>query len=237
MHIFSNYKFNKNEILNNIFYFIKNAFIKKTNIPIISILLFIFVITLNSIQYSNNKNYLQNNIIISNTAPNINNFMLFIYDLIGINAFINDTPAIVFYFILTYGMLSLIEMNIGYIPLLSLLFVDLMFQYFWSAVQDAICTNNLLSTGIINSPYCCGSFIFFMTFGFVLFIIQKNMNNIYLRLLVILIIIAVFFICSLYEKYNTYSHMNESPQKTCKEYTWHAANFMFGVLCASIISN
>ena len=58
------HKFNIYPLLNNIVYFTKRTFVKETSYPIISIILFIIVIILNSIQYSkNDKNYLQNKII------------------------------------------------------------------------------------------------------------------------------------------------------------------------------
>lgn len=240
--IFDN--FNKKDILNNIFLFIKNAFIKKTNKPIISILLFIVVVVLNSLQYANNDTYLQNKVMVSNRyypegTTNVNNVALYIFDMLGINAFINDTPAIIFYFMITYILLALVEMNIGYATLLFLLIIDVMFLAFWDPFQDAICKNDLysLSGSMGNAPYCCGSFVLFMAFGFVLFITQKNIKNIYIRLFVLLIGVFVIFMCSLYDTYKTFSYMDDSPQKTCLQYTWHAANFVFGILCASILSN
>jgi hypothetical protein len=128
-------------------------------------------------------------------------------------------------------------MNIGYLALLFLLFIDLMFLTFWDQYQDAICKNEILSSdGVSYSAYCCGSFILFMALGFVLYIIQNNLDNIYLRLLVILIIIFIFFMCAVYENYISYKDMKESSQKTCKTYTWHGANFMFGVACAAALS-
>ena len=87
--------------LNNIVYLFTRTFVKKTIYPIISISLFIITIVLNSIQYANNGNYLQNKILEPNstlksnddtysiiTHSNINNILIFIYDLIGINGFI-----------------------------------------------------------------------------------------------------------------------------------------------------
>ena len=244
------HKLNIYPVLNNSLYFINKSFIKTRKYPIISIILFIIVIVLNSIQYHNNdKDYLQKKIKLSDItydksknvrhddSVHTSNTLLYIYDLIGINGFINNTPAHIFFYILTYLCLSLIEMNIGYLALLFLLFIDLMFMTFWDQYQDAICRNEILSSdGVSHSAYCCGSFILFMALGFVLYIIQNNVNNIYLRSLVILIIIFTFFMCSLYEKNITFEKMQESSQKTCKIYTWHAANFMFGIACAAALS-
>ena len=258
-------------ILNKIMYFINKNFVKKTKYPIISIILFIIAVVLNSIQYSNNRNYLQNKIIKYDTSirtsfinttttnkngtrptntnsmnyyttytNNTNNALLFIYDMIGINGFIDNTPAHIFFLIATYFLLSLVEMNIGYLPLLFLLFISLMFITFWSKFQNAICQNQFTeSVGLHNPlyPYCCGSVILCIALGFVLYITQNNLHNIFIRLLIILIIIFIFFMFSLYEKYGNNADMEEGSQKTCKNYTWHASSFAFGVLCASILSN
>ena len=107
--------------LNNIVYLFTRTFVKKTIYPIISISLFIITIVLNSIQYANNGNYLQNKILEPNstlksnddtysiiTHSNINNILIFIYDLIGINGFINNTQGYIFLFIFIYICVSLI---------------------------------------------------------------------------------------------------------------------------------
>ena len=49
-------------LLKNIVSLTKKTFVKETGYPIISIILFILVIILNSIQYSNNDEFLQNKI-------------------------------------------------------------------------------------------------------------------------------------------------------------------------------
>jgi hypothetical protein len=244
------HKFNMYPILNTILYFINKSFIKKTKYPIISIILFIIVIVLNSIQYhTNDKKYLQNKIKLpditnpktKNKYPantiNKSNTLLYIYEFIGINGFIDNIALHIVFCMLTYFCLSLIEMNIGYISVLFLLFIGVMFTIFWNQFQDAICTNNISSSSLSNSSYCCGSFVLFMVLGFVLYIIQNNTHNIYLRLLAILIIIITFFIISLYDYYVKYANDPDSPEKTCKSYTLHAANFMFGVVCALVLSN
>ena len=223
--------------------FIKDIFIRKTSIPILSITLFIITIILNSIQYSkNDKTYLQKNILISNdNYPNgtsrLNNSILYIYNMIGINGFLNNSILHVLYLILTYFLLALVEMNIGYISLLFLLFINIMFITFWDSFQNAICTNNISrSRTLLESPYCCGSFILFMALGFVLLILLKNINNSFYSIILLGIIVVLFFGIALYENYITYSHLPNGNVKTCQNYTWHAANYVFGILCAIILS-
>ena len=244
------HKLNIYPILNNILYFINSNFIKTRKYPIISIILFIIVVVLNSIQYhKDDKNYLQNKIIIpSKTKPDgeyefpantvhKSNIILFFYNLISINGFISNTPVYILFYMLTYFCLSLIEMNIGYLSFLFLLFIGIMFNFFWDQFQDAICMNKIsIIKGIESSAYCCSSFILFMSLGFVLYIIQNNLHNIYLRLLVIFIIIFMYFILALVDRYTQYDNVKDSSERICKMFTWHGATFIFGVFCAAVLS-
>ena len=241
------HKFNIYPLLNNIVFFTKSTFVKKTKYPIISICLFILVIILNSIQYSkNDKKYLQKQIINSNNQlekkhidePKYSNTILYIYDIIGINGFINYSPVYIFFFILTYLFLSLVELNIGYFSLLFLLLIDIMFMISWVEYQNAICTDTLTTIkSQDNDGYCCGSFILFMALGFVLYLIQKNIKYIYSRIFSILILIGIYFLCLPIELYYTFKDLPDGESKTCKTYTWHGANYLFGVLCASVLAN
>ena len=239
------HKYNIYPFLTNLHYFFNRTFIKKTNIPIISILLFILVVILNSIQYStNDKNYLQNKIIISNKdypngTTNISNTLLYIYDFIGINGFINNGIVYVLFFMITYICLSLIELNIGIIPLLFLLFIGIMFQRFWNEYQDAICENSARGNiyNINNSVYCCGSFVFFMTLGFVLFITQYNIHNIFYRISILILMLCIWFGCILYDNNNNNNKILSKNQQDCKMFTWHAANFVFGICCGFVLGN
>ena len=223
--------------------FIHKLFIKNNTItiPIISIILFIITITLNSIQYiTNDSKYLQNKIIVSNnTYPtgrtNYSNTLLYIFDYIGINGFVNNGLVHVLFFILTYICLSLIELNIGIIPILFLLFIGIMFHRFWNEYQDAICENN--ARGYIydlnNSGYCCGSFVLFMVLGFVLFVGQHNIDNMLYRSLILFLMVCIWIGCVLYDTNN--DNTRTIDQHTCKKYTWHAANFVFGICCGFVL--
>ena len=234
------HKYNIYPFLTNLHYFFNSTFVKKTNYPIISIVLFLIIIILNSIQYyKNNKNYLQNKIINSNIQNfiSLQNTILYFYDLFGINSFINNGLIHIIYLILTYVCVSLIELNIGHSVLLFLLLIDMMYQSFWIAFQNAICTNNLSDSGISNSPYCCGSFVLFMSLGFVLYLIQNNIRNIYIRIFIIFVILCVFYGCILYDKYLTFNNLQKNQQTTCLTLTWHSTNFIFGILCALALGN
>jgi hypothetical protein len=230
----------------NIVSFIKRTFVKETSYPIISILLFILVIIVNSIQYSNNdKNYIQYNIqrSISTDKNNLSlqNSLLYLYDFISINGFMYNGLIYILFYILTYFCLSLIELNIGHISLLFLLLIGIMFQLSWGGFQDAICANSLYSNSrsLLSSPYCCGSFVLFMSLGFVLYLIQKNINNWGIRSLILFVILCTWIGCILYDYYSKFSYGDDKdgPQKTCKSFNWHAANFVFGIFCGVTLAN
>jgi hypothetical protein len=231
------HKFNIYPLLQNSVYFFNRTFIKKTHYPIISIIIFIIVIVLNSIQYANNKYYLQDKLDNADDT-NLGNTLLYIYDFIGINGFLNNGLVHILFFILTYFCISLIELNIGHLALLFLLFIDLMFQFFWDLYQDVICYNYLrIRNRIDSSPYCCGSFILFMSLGFVLSLILMNITNIYICIFTLFVIICVFVGCVLYEHYIQYEDTESGDTKTCLTYTWHGANYAFGILCALVLGN
>ena len=237
-HIYS-YKYNW---INNLVHFLLNTFVKSTKLPFISILLFILVITLNSIQYNNNDTYLQTQVRKSiSTLPDstsFNNILLYIYDILGINGFILNGMTHILFFILTYICLALIEMNIGHIKVLYFLIVCLMFMFFEGNFSLAICNNNIygLKNGVSNSPYCCGSFILFASLGFILFIIQKHINDLYIKFIIWFIIACIWAGCVVYEKYYTYVDMKENNQKTCRLFFWHAANFLLGLFSGLVLA-
>ena len=234
-------KYNIYKLLNNIFSFTKKTFVKETRYPIISIILFILVIILNSIQYSKNENYLQNKIKQSISTGkdklSLQNALLYFYDIIGINGFTVNGLVHILYYILTYFCLSLIELNIGHIPLLFLLFIDILFNFSWRGFQDAICNNNLNRTKDLESSiYCCGSFILFMSLGFVLYLIQKNINSWIVRGIVLLVTLCVWIGTFLSDYFTVYDD-ESNPRRTCLSFTLHAANYIFGILCAVGIGN
>lgn len=239
----SNKKMSNNNLLNNIVSFIKSTFVKEIRYPIISIILFIIVIILNSIQYSNNDTtYLQNKIKDSISTDinqsSLQNAFLYLYDFIGINGFLNNSLAHILFLILTYSCLSLIELNIGHILLLFLFVIGIMFQFMWDGFQSAICNNSLAgSPSLSASPYCCGSFILFMSLGFILYVIQNNINKWLTRSILLFIILCIWIGCFISDYYTTYVNLKSSPQKTCKSFSWHAANFVFGIFCGIALGN
>ena len=237
-------KFTIYTLFNNIVYFMKSTFIKSRTIPIISISLFIIIIVLNSIQYAaNDPQYLQSKLIISNQkfpngTFNIGNILYFIYDLFSINSFLNNGIVYVLLYILSYLCLSLIEMNIGYISLLFLLFIDMIFQSFWLAFTTTICQNITEPIYLPKLKMCCGSFILFTALGFVLFITQNHINNIYYRGLVLFMMLSIWTGCIVNDNYDVfYTTSNTASQKTCSIFTWHAAYFFFGICCGFVLGN
>jgi hypothetical protein len=225
--------------------FFPKTFVKETKYPIVAILLFIIVITLNSIQYiKKNNTYLQQLFYI---VPNKNkkiaeyslgNSLLFFYDLIGINGFLDNTPAFSLYFLFTYFCFGLIELNIGHAAAIYFFIILLMFQYFITIFTPPVCEGNIYTLiGMPNSPYCCGSFVLMASLGFILFLLQKNIKNIKVRALVLLIIILIWVGCILYDRYVTFEDSKYTSQKICHSFLHHAINFMLGLFSSYVIGN
>ena len=227
--------------MDNIYKFVSNSFIKETKYPFISVLLFIIVLILNIIQYTkNDKTYLQSLIKHKYNNPNFENLLLFFYDIVGINGFIQNTPAHVLILLLTYGCLSLIEMNIGHISVLFFLLVISMYQYSIEYFQSVNCTDELYNNErgiLLNSPYCCGSFINLASIGFVLYVIQNNIKKLQLRIICWIIMGLVWGGLIIYENYITYVDLPNNSVKTCALFFWHATNFLLGILCGAALSN
>lgn len=242
------HKFNIYPLLNNIVYFTKKAFVKKTSYPFITIILFIIVIILNSIQYDNNdKKYLQNKIDEARRDDNkylknmyIPNFILYLYNIIGINAFLYGGLANILYFMLTYIFVALIEMNIGHIPLLFLLFIIILFNIaYMEGIVNSICTNSYTINGLTNAPYCCGSAILFTALGFVLYLIQHNIIKMKYYIIMLFIILLTWIIIIIIDYYTFFiknENLNEDSQK-CYSFNWHAMLLIFGIFCGVALGN
>ena len=194
------HKFNIYPLLNSIVYFVKSTFIKKTNLPFISIFVFIIAVVLNSIQYSkNDTNFLQDNTTSHKTNKlnqvTLSNLLLYIYDFIGINGFLSSGLTVIIFLIITYSCLALIEMNIGHVAILFLLLIDIMFQISIGEVSSALCRNYInQESRISNSPYCCGSFVQYMSIGFILYLTYKNINSKLYKGIIIFLILSILLI-------------------------------------------
>ena len=236
-HIYS-YKY---PIINKSIHFLLNTFVKSTKFPFVSILLFILVITLNSIQYNNNNRYLQtqvqNSISTLPDSTSFNNILLYIYDTIGINGFVINGISHILFFILTYICLALIEMNIGHIKVLYFLIVCLILLFFIDNFGLAICYNNIYGdyNRLSHHSYCCGSFILYASIGFVLYLIQNNINDLLLRTIVWIIIACVWAGCVVFDYLLSYERKKEGNQKTCSVFFFHAANFLLGLFSGVIL--
>ena len=242
------HKFNIYPLLNNIVYFTKRTFVKEKSYPFIAIILFIIVIVLNSIQYSkNDKNYLQNKIKESRYDDNkklknvyIQNFILYFYDVIGINAFLNTGLLHILYFMLTYFCLALIEMNIGHIPLLFLLFIIILFSTaYMDGIVKSICKNSYDISGLSYSPYCCGSQILFTSLGFILYLILHNIIQMKYYILMLFIILLIWVSIILVDYYTVYKQNEyiEKDSKICHSFNLHATLLIFGILCGLSLGN
>jgi len=218
-----------------------NKIYSYTNLPYISIILFILVVTLNSIQYSKNDKYLQSLIIDNNKNINIpstgyKNILLLIYNIIGINGFIRNSITHVLFILFTYVCMAIVEINVGMISLILFIVICFMYTYSINGITKVICDNkiNTCESVIQHQPYCCGSFVLFPVLGFLLYIIQKNIHKFPIRIIVWFIIMSVWIGCILYDKYIGFKGLpNTNPTKTCNTLTWHALAFLLGLLSGS----
>ena len=229
-------------MINNLSYFFNRTFVKKTNYPFISIILFIIVVVLNSIQYANNKDYLKDKVKKDEyPTTNIGQILFLIYDFIGINGFINYTPAFIFVFILTYLCVALIELNIGHLSLLFLLYLYIIFYGFWGEFTETICKNRLGNMDLYYPNLLSSwssSFSSVMSLGFVLYLIQKNIINIYYRMLVIFIMLFIWGMCILLDRYIRYDNTDKkSSYNTCASLIYHSSAFLFGICCGGVLGN
>lgn len=238
------HKYDIYPMLNSILYFVKKTFIKKSKLPYISILLFILVVVLNSIQYSkNDTNFLQDNTTSHNKHKfnqfTFSNSLLYLYDYIGINGFITSGLAHILFFMLTYFCLALIEMNIGHIAVLFLLLVGMMFQFTIGGFKNSICLNNITgSDRLENTPYCCGSFVLHISLGFVLYLIYKNMNTKLSKGIILFIIFCTWLGIFLVDKYIYFAENKlEETEKNCYAFLWHGSNFLLGVFSSIVLAN
>ena len=214
-------------------------FAKTTTKPILSLVCFVLVVCLNTVQYLKNGQYLQDQLMSSvEQAPAFLNLFLYVYDLIGIDGYTWHTPWFAIYFLLTYTCLAIIEMNIGSLAALYFIIVCLFYSMMIEGFASAICENNLTSNNILlDSPYCCGSFILCASVGFVLFVIQNNQNNKKWRILTLIVMVATWGGCVLYEYFETFGYMENGEQKNCRIFFWHATNFLLGVFSGVALSN
>jgi hypothetical protein len=214
----------------------KTEFIKETKYPFVAIILFFIALILNIIQYMNNNQYLQDYVSPPESKNFIQNSLLYYFDVIGINGFIQNTPAHVLFILASYILLCLIECNIGHVGVFFFLLLCLMYQFFIGGYSYTACdSHKYRCNDIINSEYCCGSFILFAALGFCLFVIQRHLS-IKPKLLVWLLIGLIWGGTVLYDYYITYIKLNTAFSKVCHIFLWHATNFLLGILTAYVIS-
>jgi len=217
--------------------------IKKYSIPFISIILFIIVLTLNAIQYDRkDRMFLQNKIlpkmkynykIYEEPKPAIQNFLLIFYKVIGINSLIKQSLWYILYILVSWGLMSLIEMNIGHISFIYFIIMIFGISFLIDAINSFICVKGLYNTNLDDSlGACCGSQIMWSALGFVLMLYLLKVTNKYIKLGILLVIIITFIslICS--DKYYSFKGEDNS---TCDSLTWHVLYFLFGLFSGYVI--
>ena len=215
-------------------------------IPYVAIILFILATILKTIQkVQNNQNYLQNMVLGTGTNKNQSNPIsaLFLYylDTMGVNSFF-DTPANtmilgIIMLLINYPLLMMIEINIGHAYLAYFILVLILYHPFAVLFQKLVCYNSTYADASLgNSPYCCGSFIFWATIGCVLAILQSCANGWVQKICVLGIILLTWCGIIIYEYFGTYADETNNEKRTCKTFYWHGMNFIFGVLSGLVMA-
>ena len=184
-------------------------FIRQTNFPIISFLLFFTTLVLNSIQYTNAIN-------LPSYSP-----LWVILDLIGVNGFIiNGILLQLFLYVVALINLSLVELWVGSFWIFFFLLMDVLYQIFISILITG-CDGHFL---IRDPPYCCGSFIMVAALGSVLYIIHQQKS----------IWMILFFSFVVILSYDYFVQFKNTRNRECKFILWHGPNYLLGILCISI---
>jgi hypothetical protein len=234
-----------NKIYNITYELIDNAYLDHPStfynkIPFVTIILFILAIVLKTLQkIQNNQNYLQNILLEKNQNKKQNNpiyaFLLNYLNTIGINSFFNTEYNSIWVglvmLLVGYPLLALIELNIGHALLAYFILALIFYQTFSAPFQDLVCKNSVWGcTNLGDSPYCCGSFIFWATIGCFLAILFAYANNWKIKIVLGLITLLTWTGIILYEYYGTYANEIDKDTRLCKTFYWHGCNFFFGFI-------
>ena len=216
-------------------------------IPYVSIILFIIAIVCKSIQkYNNDQDYIQNIILGKDDNRKkqidpVSAFFLKYLDLMGVNSFFdtdfgNSITVGIIFLLINYPLLMMIEMNIGHAYLAYFIIVLMLYKPFAIEYQKIVCYNR--TSGYYgDSPYCCGSFIFYSTIGFALAILLSYAHGWIMKLIILSIILLIWGGIILYEYSIVYKDREdeEDNKRTCLSFYWHAMNFAFGVLSGLVM--
>jgi hypothetical protein len=217
---------------------VKNLFIKIKNIPFISIILFILVIILNVIQYnSNNSLYLQTNLLKNmdpyENTPRLRNSLLIIYEMFGINSLLVNSLWYIIYLFIAWGLMSIIEINIGHISLIYFIIMIFGVSYLINTINTYSCLHGFEQMIITQSvTSCCSSQIMFSALGFFLMLYLLNVQNKYIKIIILLTIIGAYIGLVCYDKYVSFKGYKNT---TCDGLTWHSLYFLFGLFSGYII--
>jgi len=204
---------------------------KTTKYPIISVIFCVLAIVFNTVQYIKNDHYyLQNkllkmNVDINNVSPF--NFILLIFNLIGINGFLENTVAHILIILVTYLLLGIIELNVGSLQILFILMFLVFFTSISHGLSNLECNNDLIMVDYLD-VYCCGSFILMFALGFVLYMVMHHLHGIP-KLILLITMIVSWFGCVLYDYYVSYSVEKIKEKRVCKSFNWHALNYCLGI--------
>ena len=189
------------------------------NFPIISLSLFILTLILALIQYNKNDDeYIQK-------KTKNNGYLLQLFDLIGINSLLYNSLLYILFFIFTYLFMVIIELNIGHIAMIYFVLILIGFKIGLESISSLTC-DNITSISTNNLYNCCGSFLFWPALGFVLYLIQNNLDNIIYKGMAITTIPII---------YGIQVYMDKKEYNLCTGFSWHSLIFILGVLSGKVL--
>lgn len=211
-------------------------------IPYVSIILFIIATVLKIIQKTrDDSKYLQSTIYNKDDKqmnPITALFMNYL-ELMGLNSFfdINGNNIIygIFLLIITYLLLSIIELNVGHAMIIFFVIILILYQYYAYGYQKLVCENDTNTENEMNGSMCCGSFLMWATVGCFIGILFKHSNKYITKAIIGIIGLILWGILVIIDYFTIYSNKNDS--RLCYSFTWHANNFLFGIITGIVIGN
>jgi hypothetical protein len=170
----------------------------------------------------------------SSSQPSLLRILDDYYKLIGINLpFPNLNKIKMSMFLLTYLFMSFIEMFIGSFRLFFFIILMLTFNNYIPYLRERVINN---SYNCDNRIYCCGSFLFCATFGFLLIVLLRQSNSIVIKKILLILILIVYISIIKYDRTIMFKKSNELQQRYLS-FMWHSLSYLIGILSALFMAH
>lgn len=190
-------------------------------IPFISIIVYLITMAINITEKVNGN-------VVATFTPSPWNALLYPLLLIGVDTLKDDILNGILGPLLIFFLMAIIETNIGIKKTLFFLFVDTLFTANAGGFKNAFCEDYLETTNAIyNGAYCCGSFLVFASLALAIMQFRETWPKLAYTTLSLIWLMAFL---------NDYLGMFiDKPNRVCESFSWHAMNFLLGVLYGFVI--